>query len=155
MSDRALRDQLVILLAGGEAHGKVAQAVREFPAEMAGGRIGTIGHTPWRLLEHMRIAQWDILEFSRNPHHVSPDFPDGYWPREDEPPHPDAWDQSVAMFCSDLQAMQELVADSEQDLFAPIPHGQGQTLLREAMLVADHNAYHLGQLWAIRRSLEA
>jgi hypothetical protein len=102
----------------------------------------------------MRIAQWDILEYCRNADHVSPDFPDGYWPSEDSPPTASSWDECVDMFCSDLVAMQRLVSDPESDLFAPIPHGEGQTLLREALLVADHNSYHLGQLMAIRRGLE-
>ena len=103
----------------------------------------------------MRIAQWDILEFSRNPHHVSPSFPDGYWPNGDAPPDDSAWKRSAAAFRADLQAMCDLVADEATDLFAPIPHGQGQTILREALLVADHNAYHLGQFIIVRRALGA
>ena len=112
-------------------------------------------HTPWRLLEHLRIAQWDILRFSVDPKHISPEFPAGYWPEGDGPPDPSAWDRSVESFRSDLQAMKDLVADPKTDLFAPIPHGQGQTILREALLVADHNAYHLGQLVTVRRLLGA
>jgi hypothetical protein len=107
------------------------------------------------VLEHLRIAQRDILEFSRNPKHVSPDFPAGYWPAGDAPPDDAAWDRSVAAFRADLKAMQDLVADPKTDLFARIPHGQGQTILREALLVADHNAYHLGQLIVVRRALGA
>ena len=103
----------------------------------------------------MRIAQWDILEFCRNPRHVSPSFPEGYWPQGDAPPDAGAWDHTLAAFRADLQAMQDLVADPAVDLFAPIPHGEGQTILREALLVADHNAYHLGQLVAVRRALGA
>jgi hypothetical protein len=103
----------------------------------------------------MRLARWDILEFCRNPQHVSPNFPDGYWPRGDAPPGAAAWDRGVDAFRADLRAMQDLVADASSDLFAPIPHGQGQTLLREALLVADHNAYHLGQLVTVRRLLGA
>jgi hypothetical protein len=103
----------------------------------------------------MRLAQWDILEFSRNPKHVSPEFPDGYWPKSDKPPNDAAWDRSVAAFRADLQDFQDLVADPASDLFAPIPHGQGHTILREALLVADHNAYHLGQLVVVRRALGA
>jgi hypothetical protein len=101
----------------------------------------------------MRIAQWDILEFSRNPAHVSPDFPDGYWPSSDAPPGDEDWDASLASFREDLEAMCHLVADTTRDLLAPFPHGDGQTLLREALLVADHNAYHLGQLVLLRRVL--
>jgi hypothetical protein len=103
----------------------------------------------------MRIAQWDILEFSRNPKHVSPSFPDGYWPEGDAPPTEAAWDRSLARFRSDLKEMQDLVANPSTDLFARIPHGEGQTILREALLVADHNAYHLGQLVMLRRVLGA
>jgi hypothetical protein len=103
----------------------------------------------------MRIAQWDILRFSVDPKHVSPDFPDGYWPTGDGPPDSHAWDKSIAAFQADLQAMKDLVSNPETDLFKPIPHGQGQTILREALLVADHNAYHLGQLVTVRRLLGA
>jgi hypothetical protein len=154
MTDEPLREQLIALLRGGEAHCSIETAFREFPASLAGTRIGQSPHTPWRLIEHMRIAQWDILEFCRNPDHVSPEFPDGYWPSGDSPPSAHAWDESVAAFCSDLMSMQRLVEDAESDLFTPIPHGDGQTLLREALLVADHNAYHLGQLMFIRRGVE-
>jgi hypothetical protein len=125
------------------------------PAELRGRKPAGVPHTPWRLLEHMRIAQWDILEFSRNPRHVSPKFPDGYWPEGDAPPDEAAWDRSVAAFRADLKAMQELVADPATDLFAPLAHGEGQTVLREALLVADHNAYHLGQMVVVRRALGA
>jgi hypothetical protein len=101
----------------------------------------------------MRIAQWDILEFSRRSDHVSPAFPDGYWPDGDAPPDPKAWDHSVKGFQADLEAMKGLVGDPATDLFARIAHGDGQTILREALLVADHNAYHLGQLVVVRRLL--
>lgn len=153
MSDAVLREQLVALLRGGEAHSVVEDAIRGIPETMASLRVGNIPHTPWRLLEHMRIAQWDILEFCRNADHVSPDFPSGYWPEGDAPPTRDAWNESVQAFCSDLVAMQHLVQDPMADLFGPIPYGHGQTLFREALLVADHNSYHLGQLMAIRRGL--
>jgi len=153
MKDKTLRDQLAALLRGGEAHAPLEDAIRGFPSSLAHSRVGSIPHTPWRFLEHMRIVQWDILEFCQNPDHVSPEFPDGYWPSGDSPPTTNSWDESVSAFCSDLVSMQRLVADPQSDLFAPIPHGDGQTLLREAMLVADHNSYHLGQLLVIRRGL--
>lgn len=153
--DPRLREHLLELLRGGSAHLTFDQAVAELPTEFRGKRPAGIPHTAWRLVEHMRIAQWDILEFSRNPSHVSPDFPDGYWPSGDEPPNADAWDHSLAAFRADLQAMQDLVMDPSTDLLAPIPHGTGQTILREALLVADHNAYHLGQLVTVRRALGA
>lgn len=153
MIDKMLRDQLVILLRGGEAHSPVENAIRGFPSPLAQSRLAPIPHTPWRILEHMRIAQWDILEFCRTPDHVSPEFPDGYWPTGDSPPTASSWDESVTAFCSDLVAMQRLVADPESDLYAPIPHGDGQKLLREALLVADHSSYRLGQLMAIKRGI--
>ncbi|MEX0702971.1 MAG: DinB family protein [Planctomycetales bacterium] len=153
MNDRALREHLLYLLRGGGAHLSFDEAIADIPPEMRGAKVGDAPHTPWRLLEHMRIAQWDILEFSRNPRHVSPEFPEGYWPTGDAPPDAEAWDRSVAKFREDLAAMQDLVADPATDLFAPIPHGEGQTILREALLIADHNAYHLGQLVMLRRCL--
>ena len=149
----ALREHLLYLLRGGGAHLDFEKAVAGLPAELRGAKVPGLPHTPWRLLEHMRIAQWDILEFSRNPKHVSPEFPDGYWPASDGPPDAAAWDQSVAAFRAGLKAMQDLVADPATDLLMPIPHGEGQTILREALLVADHNAYHLGQFVVVRRAL--
>lgn len=153
MNDNTLREHLLDLLRGGGAHLSFDRAVAGIPPEMRGAKMAGVPHTPWRLLEHMRIAQWDILEFSRNPRHVSPEFPGGYWPQGDAPPDPADWDRSIEAFRGDLAAMQELVADPATDVFAPIPHGEGQTILREALLVADHNAYHLGQLVMLRRGL--
>jgi hypothetical protein len=153
--DQVLRDHLLYLLRGGDAHLHFDAAVADLLPELRGARAADVRHTAWRLLEHMRIAQWDILEFSRNAKHVSPPFPEGYWPKGDAPPDAAAWDRCLAAFRADLQAMQDLVADPSTDLFAPIPHGEGQTILREALLVADHNAYHLGQLIMLRRVLGA
>jgi hypothetical protein len=153
--DKALREHLLYLLRGGGAHLDFEAAVAGLPAALRGARPAGVPHTPWRLLEHLRIAQWDILEFCRNPRHVSPPFPDGYWPQGEAPPDPGAWDRSVAAFRADLKALQDLVADPATDLFAPLPHGDGQTVLREALLVADHLAYHLGQLVVVRRALGA
>lgn len=153
--DAPLREHLIDLLGGGHAHVGFERAVADLDPALRGARVAGLPHTPWRLLEHMRIAQWDILEFSVRPGHVSPEFPGGYWPQGDAPPDPAAWDRSVASFQSDLKAMMDLVADPATDLYAPIPHGQGQTILREALLVADHNAYHLGQLVTVRRLLGA
>jgi len=154
-ADKQLREHLLYLLRGGGAHLDFEAAVADLPAKLRGKHPPHVPHTPWRLVEHMRIAQWDILEFSRNPQHVSPDWPDGYWPDGDAPPDEAAWDASLDQFRADLAAMQDLVADRKNDLFAPFPHGEGQTLLREALLVADHNAYHLGQLVIVRRALGA
>jgi hypothetical protein len=153
--DRALREHLLYLLKDGGAHLKFDAVIADLPPALRGARPAGVPHSPWRLLEHMRIAQWDILEFSRNPKHVSPKFPDGYWPKDDAPPDAGAWDKSVEDFRADLQAMCDLVAEPKTDLLARIPHGEGQTVLREALLVADHNAYHLGQLVVVRRALGA
>jgi hypothetical protein len=154
-TDQALRKHLLELLDGGNAHLHFDAAIADLPTALRGVRPDRVPHSPWRLLEHMRIAQWDILEFSRNPRHVSPEWDKGYWPEGDAPPDAVAWETSVDAFRADLQAMKDLVSDPATDLFAPIPHGQGQTILREALLVADHNAYHLGQLVVVRRLLGA
>jgi hypothetical protein len=151
----SVREHLLELLGGGHAHLDFEKAIAGLPVELCGAKPPGLPHTPWRLLEHMRIAQWDILRFSIDPKHISPEFPDGYWPEGDSPPDSDAWEQSIEAFRVDLRAMMDLVANPETDLFKPIPHGQGQTILREALLVADHNAYHLGQLVVVRRLLGA
>lgn len=150
-----LREHLLWLLQGGQAHIGFDAAVADLPEQLRGGKPTGSPHTPWRIVEHMRIAQWDILEFSRNPNHVSPAFPEGYWPDRDGPADAAAWDASIAGFLKDIDEMQGLVADPSQDLFAAFPWGDGQTLLREALLVADHNAYHIGQLIEVRRALGA
>lgn len=150
-----LREHLLWLLRGGNAHVGFEDAIANLPVELRGGMPAGITHTPWQLVEHMRIAQWDILEFSRNPDHISPAFPDGYWPERQTPPDAAAWNASIDAFRKDAQELQGLVADPDQDLFTPFPWGEGQTLLREALLVSDHNAYHLGQLIAVRRALGA
>src|SRR5689334_11937639 len=139
-NDKLLREHLVYLLKGGGAHVHFMDAVEGFPEAKRGAFVTGLAHAGWQLLEHLRIAQWDILEFSRNPKHVSPKFPEGYWPPEPAPPSEAAWKKSIADFDRDLEAMKELVFDNSSDLFAKIPHGDGQTLLREALLVADHNA---------------
>jgi hypothetical protein len=153
--DHALREHLVYLLGGGGAHLNFDKALAGLPAGLRGVKPANLPFTAWRLLEHLRIAQWDIAEFSVNPKHVSPAWPDGYWPEGDAPPGDAAWKKSVQQFRRDLKRMQALVANPHTDLYAPIPHGEGQTILREALLVADHNAYHLGQLVLVRRLLGA
>jgi hypothetical protein len=156
IDQQQLREHVLYLLRGGGAHLDFDKAIEALPIDLRGAKPDRIVHSPWRLLEHMRICQWDILEYSRNPRHVSPKFPDGYWPDSDRPPSDQAWDNSVIGFRSDLRAMQELVSDPATDLLAQIPHGlPGHTILREAILVADHNAYHLGQLVVVRRALGA
>src|ERR1700681_754903 len=153
--EQSLRQHLLELLAGGQAHAKFEDVVKDWPAKRRGTKPAKFPHSPWMLLEHLRLAQLDILEFSRNPKHVSPDWPSGYWPKTGAPPNATAWDKSIQQFRRDLNAMQKLVANPKTDLFARIPWGDGQTILREALLVADHNAYHLAQLVDVRRMLAA
>jgi len=153
--EQSLRRHLLELLKGGSAHAKFEDVVKDFPPKLRGMKPANYPHTAWMLLEHLRFAQWDILEFSRNPKHVSPQWPVGYWPKTEAPPNAAAWNKSVQQFRRDLKAMQTLVANRKTDLFARIPWGDGQTILREALLVADHNAYHLGQLLDVRRLLAA
>jgi hypothetical protein len=154
MDFASLRKHVVNLLTKAEAHVDVRSTLEDFPAELRGRKPEGSPHTPWQLLEHMRIAQWDILHFSLDANHVSPKWPEAHWPEHDTPKDSKAWDLSVQKFLADLEAVCDFVRDPGRDLFAPIPHGSGQTLLREALLVADHNAYHLGQLVMVRRILE-
>ena len=152
-TQKALREHLFELLDGRSAHIGLEAAIRGFPMNLINERIDDTQHSPWELLEHIRLAQWDIVEFCRDPQHVSPDFPDGYWTLGNASVI--EWESSVEKTFADLEAMKIMVADERNDLFAPIPHGDGQTLLREAMLVADHNSYHLGQLMQLKKTLEA
>jgi DinB superfamily len=152
---KALREHVLYVLKGGGAHAHFEAALKGLPAGMRGKRPRGAEHSPWQILEHMRLAQWDILEFSRDASHVSPPWPEGYWPETQAPPNDRAWSKSVRAFQADLESMCQLVADPSTDLFEKIPHGQGQTILREALLVADHNAYHLGEFVLVRRLLGA
>lgn len=149
--DRSLRQQLRELLTGEHAHVGFDAAVADLPPRFRGVKPDGADHTPWQLLEHLRIALWDILEFSRDPQHVSPKWPQGYWPKTGAPPDDGAWDKSVESFQKDLEAMAELA--DQGDLYTPFPWGKGQTLLREILLAADHNAYHVGQLLLVRKLL--
>ena len=151
--EKALRKHLLELLEGGGAHAKFENAVKGLPANLRGAKPAKFPHSPWMLLEHLRLAQWDILEFSRNPKHVSPAWPAGYWPSSAAPPSEQAWKASTAAFKKDLHAMEKMVANPKLDLFAKLPWGDGQTVVREALLLADHNAYHLGQLVMLRKSI--
>jgi hypothetical protein len=153
-----LRKHVADVLGGGEAHAHFDQAVADFPIRLLGTKPPGSPHTAWQLVEHLRLAQWDILEFSRDPRHVSPEFPEGYWPDTDAPPDSTAWRKSVAAFQADLKAMQKLVTDPEIDILARVKHPEAKekhTVLREALLLADHNAYHVGQLVLLRRLLGA
>lgn len=151
--DSALRELLARFVDWDAAHRRFDDAVANFPVELRGRRPPGSPHSPWELLEHLRIAQSDILEFSRDAEYASPEFPAGYWPATAEPPTPTAWDESIAAFRADLRAIADLARDPSVDLYARIAHGDGQTVLREILLTADHNAYHLGQLMLVRRLL--
>jgi hypothetical protein len=153
-NDQALRKHLVEFLSGGGAHVAFDAAIKGLPPKLRGATPAGFPHSVWMLIEHMRIGQRDILEFSRNPRHVSPKWPEGYWPPKGAVSAA-AWNKTVREFRRDLSAMQALVANRKTDLFARIPWGDGQTILREALLVADHNAYHLAQVVDARRMLGA
>ncbi len=153
--EKALREQLARALDWDSAHARFDDAVKDFPVGLRGTRPAGSPHSPWELLEHLRIALSDILEFSRDAAHVSPDFPSGYWPATEAQPSAAAWDESVAAYRRDLQAMAGLAQDESVDLYARIPHGDGQTVLREIAVALDHNAYHVGQLMLVRRILGA
>jgi hypothetical protein len=153
--NQALRDHLRRLLDWRDAHADFDAAVKDMPPDRAGERPGGLPYSPWELLEHLRIAQRDILDFCRDPNYAEKKWPDDYWPDDPAPLTAEAWGESVAAFRADLEALKQLVADPAVDLFAKVPHGQGQTYLRELLLVADHNAYHVGQLIVVRRLLGA
>ena len=150
-TDESVRKHVLYLLRGGGAHLSFDDFVNSFPPDLCSRQIEGLPYTPWQVLEHMRLAQWDILEFSRDPDHVSPEFPKGYWPKPDDLGNPTLWKQTIDQFRHDLQQMEALVEDPATDLHAKIPHGDGQTILREALLIADHNAYHLGVLAVMAR----
>jgi hypothetical protein len=154
-NDQALRKHLLELLDGAHAHASFDKVIGNFPAKLRGEIPKGLPHSAWMLLEHIRVAQWDILDFSRNPKYKEMKWPDDYWPKSPAPPSEAAWDKSVKSFHDDLAAMKKLVEDPKTDLLAKISWGDGQTLLREAMLVADHNSHHLGQLIDVRRLLGA
>jgi uncharacterized damage-inducible protein DinB len=151
-AQKALREHILLLLEGKSAHIDLESAVKDFPLDKINEHVDDSPHSAWQLLEHVRIAQWDILEFSRDAKHRSPDWPDGYWPKKDGTKSD--WKASVKQVLKDLKAMQALVKDKKDDLYEPFPWGEGQTLLREALLVAVHNSYHLGQLVLLKRMLE-
>ena len=152
-SETALREQLIQLLEGGHAHATFDSAVRGFPADRVGVRPKGLPYSAWELLEHMRIAQNDILRFSASADYVSPAWPAGYWPPAPAPEKESHWGRSVRAIRKDLAEFQALLRDPKQDLYKKFPWGDGQTLLREALLIADHNAYHVGQLVLARRLL--
>ena len=152
-TDQSLRKHILELLDGGHAHATFDQVVNDFPAKFRGEIPNGLPHSAWMLVEHMRIAQWDILEFSRNPKYKEMKWPADYWPRNAAPANAVEWEKSIQSFHADLKAMKDLVSNPKTDLFAKLPWGEGQTVLREAMLIADHNAHHLGQLIDVKRLL--
>ena len=154
-TEDSVRKHVLYLLRGGGAHMSFEDFAGSFPADLCNRKIDGLPYTAWQVLEHMRLAQSDILEFSRDADHVSPEFPKGYWPEPEEPGTVASWQKTIDEFQSDLKQMEALVEDPSTDLYAKIPHGDGQTILREALLIADHNAYHLGALAVMARLLKS
>jgi len=152
-TDKIIREQLYALLQGGNAHMGFAEAVSGFPMKEINRRVPNASYTVWHLLEHIRIAHWDILEFVRKPDHISPDFPDGYWPNVDAMTTPAGWRKTIKEFGADLEAFKDLVKNPKTDFFSPVPHARDYTIFREVLLAADHNAYHIAEIAAIRRML--
>ena len=152
--DRALRRRLVELLEGRGAHVDFDAAIAGLSAAAAGRRAAGLPHTAWQLVEHLRIALWDLVEYSRDAEHESPPWPQGYWPAEEAPPSAGAWEESLAAYRRHLAEMITLVSDAQRDLFAPLPWSDGGAdLAREALLAASHASYHLGQIVDVRRAL--
>ena len=152
-TDKIIREQLLGLLNAGNAHMSFGDAVSGFPLKEINRRLPNASYTVWHLLEHIRIAQWDILEFVRNPHHISPEFPAGYWPGEDRMATASPWKKTIKGFLEDLKAVEKLVKDPRADFFGPIPHAKDYTLFLEILTLADHNAYHVGEFVTLRRVL--
>lgn len=150
-SGTVLRKELLALLTGGNAHMEFDEAIDRFPQEYRNRKASHVPYSPWQFLEHMRITQWDILEFIRNPKHISPDYPGGYRPHPGKRADQEQWDRTVEGFREDLEALKNIVRDERKDLFAPIPHARGYTIFREILLAADHNAYHLGEFALLRQ----
>ena len=153
MNDKSLREHLKKALRWHDAHADWKSALASLAPKNRGALPPGGPHSVWQLFEHMRLAQRDIFDFCINPKHMSPEWPSGYWPKGSAPPNAAAWNKSVRSFQSDLDAMAKLVGDPKVDLFAPIPRGSGQTILREALLLADHNSYHVGQIVLVRKLL--
>jgi len=152
---KQLREHVLYLLDGGGAHARFDDVVKNMPEKLRNIKPNGLQHSAWMLLEHLRLAQWDILEFSLNSKYKTPEWPKDYWPKTEAPPSAAAWNKSIQQFRKELKAMQDLVANPKTDLYSSIPWGDGQTILREALLLADHNAYHIGQFVDLRRLLGA
>ena len=145
-AQNVLREQLVDLLLGGNAHNKIIESIKMFPSNLINKKISGISYSPWQLLEHIRIAQWDIIEFVLNPGHISPSWPKEYWPHFGAQANGKKWDETFNAFSADLERVIKLTKDTKLDLYVEIPHAKGYTYLREILLVANHNSYHIGQL---------
>ena len=153
-TETTLRDHLVKLLTSAWAHVTAEDGIAGVPADLRGTQLPGHAHTLWQLLEHLRICQDDLVEYSRDPNHLSPDFPVGYWPESEAPEDEEAWEASVASFRKGLQDMVELVSDPSRDLMEVLPWSEdGHTLLREVLILADHNAYHVGQIVQLKKAL--
>ncbi len=153
-SDQVVREQLLALLIGGNAHMTYEQAVADFPAEYFNTMPINVTYTPWHILEHLRIAQWDILEFIRNPDHISPQWPAGYWPHPGESIDQEGWEKTISSFLSNLGSLRNIIKDPDTDLYAPIPHALDYTIFREILVVSDHNAYHIGEFAILRQVMD-
>ena len=154
-NEKILRNQLLSLLRGGQAHMGFDEVVADFPMTLINTRPPHVSYTPWHLVEHLHITQWDILDFIRNPNYEYMDWPKDYWPDPAAQATPQQWGDSLAGFRKDMKDIEALTADPKTDLYGPIPHGSGQTILREILLVADHNAYHIGELGILRQVMQA
>lgn len=154
MSGKVLREQLLELLQGGSAHAPLREAVADVPADKINSRAPGIPYSLWDLAEHMRLTQYDILDFIRNPDYESRKWPDEYWPPKDKKANEAAWNETIDQFEDDLAALQAIVRDPKTDFTAPLPHAPTYTILREILLAADHTAYHTGQIVVLRRALE-
>ena len=155
MVDDALRIHLVRVLTWQDAHASYEMAVRDLAPSLRGVRPAGLPYSPWEIVEHLRITQFDILDFCRNPAYAERDWPGDYWPAESAPPTAAAWDESIESYTRDRKALVSLAEDADLNLFGEIPHGSGQSYLRELLLVIDHNAYHVGELIVVRRLLGA
>lgn len=154
-NNKALRQHLLYLLTGDGAHLDIDAALKDLPENLRDKKPKGAAHSPWEVLEHLRIAQWDLLQSVRNPKHISPEFPGGYWPESAAPPESKSWDNSVSDFQADLAAIVDLITKDSTDVLAPLPQAKDQTIMRKVCTLADHTAYHLGELVTLRRVLGA
>src|SRR5262245_58244670 len=150
-----LREHLLHLITDDHAHASFEKAVENLPSALRGKRPEGIAHSAWEIVEHMRIAQWDLLEYGRDPKHVSPAWPNGYWPEKQAPDDDAAWEKSIAAFCADRDALAAMVGDESKDPLAPFAHAPETSIMGRVLLAADHNAYHIGQLVTLRQLLGA